>query len=568
MIRRVGALLAGAVLAVGPASSALGSNGALPDLNHIVVIYLENHSFDNLYGGWEGVNGRSNATDAQMTQLSQGGAAYTCLLQVDVNLTSPPQPVACSGVDAKGNPFNSDFGNGPFNIDQYIPSNATTCPQPSQFASHGVADGKGLAGGCTQDIVHRYYQEQFQLNGGAQNRYVQGSDAVGLTMGYYDTQLLPIYQYLHQTGHPNYAIADNFFQGAFGGSFLNHQYLVAAAPPVWANAVNDGTSHDLHSVLDANGMPNNYPFYASPLGTSVKDQQETQSCNPGGTRPPMQAGFVCGDYAVNTTQPTYQPFSPGTPSYKQLPPLTNATIGDRLSAAHVDWAWYSGGWSNADGDVGAPGWTNGNTPGTCADPNHNTADTYPYCGDWLFQYHHQPFNYYANYAPGTQARAKHLRDEAEFKSLVASSTSECNLKRVSFVKPIGEENEHPGYASEPNGSDALVSLLSSIENSACAGNTTVIVTYDEFGGQWDHVAPPGQGNANGPHDSFGPGTRVPALVIARHLQAGFVVDHTEYDTVSIMSTLEHIYGLAPVATRDAQDNSLLNVFSAQAPALS
>ena len=86
-------------------------------------------------------------------------------------------------------------------------------------------------GGCTRDLVHRFYQEQYQLDGGKQDRYVTGSDAIGLTMGYYDTTALPIYQYLHAEGHPDYAIADNFFQAAFGGSFLNHQWLIAAAAP-------------------------------------------------------------------------------------------------------------------------------------------------------------------------------------------------------------------------------------------------------------------------------------------------------------------------------------------------
>ena len=51
-------------------------------------------------------------------------------------------------------------------------------------------------------------------------------------MGHYDTKSLPIYQYLHAAGAPNYVIADHFFQAAFGGSFLNHQYLVAARAPI------------------------------------------------------------------------------------------------------------------------------------------------------------------------------------------------------------------------------------------------------------------------------------------------------------------------------------------------
>ena len=91
------------------------------------------------------------------------------------------------------------------------------------------------AGGCTRDIVHRFYHEQYQLDGGKQDRYVTGSDAIGLTMGVYDTTALPIYKYLHAEDHPKYAIADNFFQAAFGGSFLNHQWLIAAASPVDPN---------------------------------------------------------------------------------------------------------------------------------------------------------------------------------------------------------------------------------------------------------------------------------------------------------------------------------------------
>src|SRR4029453_7350688 len=182
--------------------------------------------------------------------------------------------------------------------------------------------GTGLPGGCTRDLVHRFYQEQYQLNDGRQNRYVTGSGAVGLTMGVYDTRALPIYQYPHRRGHPNYAIADNFFQAAFGGSFLNHQWLIAASNPVWPDAVNDGGADDLHSVVDANGMPVNYPLYTSPLDGAVKDLALTASCDPGPGRAPTPPGVVCGDYAVNTIQPPYQPYAPGTAVARRLPPPT------------------------------------------------------------------------------------------------------------------------------------------------------------------------------------------------------------------------------------------------------
>jgi len=549
-------LAAAAVVAATLVTGAGASRGSdqLGKINHIVVIYEENHSFDNLFGGWEGVNGRSNADAAHTTQVDQAGVPYGCLKQNDVNLTSPPLAVTCT--DA-ANGISSAFGNTWFTIDNFIPPSATTCPTPQTAFSfpNGVLNGQGLPGGCTRDLVHKFYQEIYQLNGGKQNRYMVGSDAIGLTMGAYDTQALPIYRYLHQRNHPNYVIADDFFQAAFGGSFLNHQWLVAAATPVFAGASQSG-EHDLHSVVDANGMPAKTPLY-TPGIDGVKDAQLTAKCE-GIAKP----GLLCGDYAVNTIQPTYQPYAPNTPEAIRLPPLTNPTIGDRLSGAGIDWAWYSGGWSNAAGDVGAPGWTNGNGP-ACSDPDALATATFPNCPDKLFQFHHQPLNYFRSFAPGTEARAQHLRDEQEFLDLATSSEKACALKPVSFVKPAGAENEHPGYASVSTGSDHLVDLLKAIGDSRCAEHTMVVVTYDEFGGQWDHVPPPGQaGGPEGPSDLHGPGTRVPALVLAPGLKGEFVVDHTEHDTTSVLSTIEQRFGLQPLSSRDAASPSLASVFGA------
>ena len=549
-----------AVVATGGAGAARGDD-QLQKINHIVVIYEENHSFDNLYGGWEGVNGLANADAAHTTQVDQNGTPYSCLFQLDVNLTSPPLSTVCSSTTPRGVAFNSHFLNAPFTIDDYIPADATTCPKPKDsFAfTNGILNGSrdaqgnliGLPGGCTRDIVHKFYQEQYQLNGGAQNRYATGSDAAGLVMGVYNTRSLPIYQYLHANGHPHYAIADNFFQAAFGGSFLNHQWLIAARTPVYPNA-----PANLHSLVDSAGFPrNNYPLYNPLAGVTYRDSDLTVTCDA-----PVKPGGACGDYAVNTMQPTNEPF--GTFGDK-LPVQDATTIGDELSAADVSWGWYAGGWDNAAGNTSGPGWTNGPGP-TCSDPNHDTnaAYHYPKCPDFAFQFHHQPFSYFANYIPGAPGRS-HLRDEVAFENAARLSTSQCNLDQVSFVKPIGEENEHPGYASEPTGSTHLIELLNLIRNSACAQDTMVVVTYDEFGGQWDHVSPPGQGNNNGPHDEWGPGTRVPALVISPFLRGNYAVDNTEYDTTSILAMIEERYGLAPLSSRDAAVNSLANVFEAK-----
>jgi phospholipase C len=546
MVLRIAALLALCSISIWPsgASANSGSN-RLGAINHIVVIYEENHSFDNLYGGWEGVNGRANATNS--TQISQAGSSYACLLQNDVNLTSPPLGTDCAAATATTPGMH--FANNPFSIEAYIPASAQTCPQPGVFAPNGLTPSSAnLPGGCTKDIVHRFYQEQYQLNNGAQNLYVTGSDAAGLAMGYYDTTALPIYTYLHSPAHPHYAISDNFFQSAFGGSFLNHQWLIAAATPTYP-----GAPATLNSIIDTNGMPTSYPLYTAT--GAVKDAQLTQLC------PSAVPGRACGDFAVNTIQPFQQPFSSNP---VRLPAQTGTTIGDELSAAGVSWGWYSGGWANANGDVGAPGWTNGTTPGTCTDPQSFANPTYPNCPSKVFQFHHQPFNYYAAYAPGTPGRT-HLKDETDFTNLLSGSGKTCQLNSVSFIKPIGLENEHPGYTSETAGSNHLVDLLSAVQNSACRKDTMVVVTYDEFGGQYDHATPPGQGGTPGPSDQWGPGTRVPALVVAPQLLGTFVVDHTQYDTTSILATIEHRFGVAPLGTRDAAVHDLGNVFQAHVP---
>jgi len=162
-----------------PASGA--GTDSLSTINHIVVIYEENHSFDNLYGGWEGVRGRAGA-DA-FIQVNQAGLPFQCLKQDDVNLTSPPLKATCTDTTT-GTTFTSHFQNVPFQIDTYIPATARTCPQPGVFAPNGLTPSpSNLPGGCTRYIVHRFYLEQYRLDGGLMAHYTTGSAAVGISQG-------------------------------------------------------------------------------------------------------------------------------------------------------------------------------------------------------------------------------------------------------------------------------------------------------------------------------------------------------------------------------------------------
>ena len=176
-------IVAALALTLAPMASASAANtGPLGTYKHIVIIYEENHSFDNLYGNWGSVDGqhvvgRADADAAHTTQVAWDGTPYACILQKDVNLTTPPLAASttpdCSAAsvtleDGSVLPFASHFGNAPYNIDQYIPATASTCPtRDTLFAfPNGIPDGSGLPGGCTRDLVHRFYQEQYQLNGG------------------------------------------------------------------------------------------------------------------------------------------------------------------------------------------------------------------------------------------------------------------------------------------------------------------------------------------------------------------------------------------------------------------
>ncbi len=80
----------------------------------------------------------------------------------------------------------------------------------------------------------------------------------------------------------------------------------------------------------------------------------------------------------------------------------------------------------------------------------------------------------------------HLKDETEFIAAAKNGT----LPSVSFVKPLGINNEHPGYSDVVNGENHTVELINDVLNGPDGKDVVIIVTYDENGGFWDHVAPP------------------------------------------------------------------------------
>ncbi|KAA5608908.1 acid phosphatase [Rhodovastum atsumiense] len=480
------ALAAGLGITGGTARAA-----GLDEIRNIVVIYAENRSFDNLYGHFPGAEGVEGLPASASAQVDRNGSPLATLPPIWGGLTA----VGVTPAVTQG--MTTDLANKPFAIDA-ADSFATSIAVP------------------TRDLVHRFYQNQMQINGGRNDRFVAWGDNGALAMGLYDGAQLPMWKIAR-----DYVLADRFFMAAFGGSFLNHQWLICACTPFYPNAATSPGKAQI-SVVEEDGVT---------LKTAANSPA---SAREGGPKWVNDGGLTPDFYAVNTMQPPYQPSAskpaaggdarfadPAVPS--TLPPQTATTIGDLLSAAHVSWAWYAGAWQAALDGKG-----NGATPN--------------------FQTHHQPFNYFAAYAPGTKAREEHLLDGGLNGAAFIAAIDQGKLPQVAFYKPQGNLNEHPGYADVLSGDQHLADVIAHLQASPQWSHMVVVVTYDENGGFWDHVAPPKA-------DRWGPGTRIPAIIVSPFARRG-VVDHTPYDTTSILRLITHRFSLPVLPGLTERDHAI------------
>jgi phospholipase C len=471
-------LLASAAMPVAANAQAAAQQSGINNIDTVVVIYAENRGFDSLYGAFPGANGLQNYKPKESPQRDRGNGPVLKEL-----------PPAWGGLTAKG-------ATPPV-------TEAQTAHMPNKLFA--IDDPKGLntqLNVTTRDLWHLFYQNQMQIDGGRNDKFVAYADSGGLVMGHYDGSKLPMWNIAKK-----YVLADNFFQGAFGGSFLNHFELVCACIPVYPDAANSPAKGIIAAV--------------NPDGVSLTLAPDSPKSAIDGPPKFVNNGQITPDgYAVNTMQPPYQPSAnapakDGDPTLADpskpntLPPQHDITIGDLLSLRGVTWAWYSGAWQDAlSGDRAAPP---------------------------TFQFHHQPFNFFAQYAPGTAARTEHLKDGGMDGVEFIKDIDAGKLPQVTFYKPQGNLNEHAGYADVMSGDQHLADLVSHLEKSPQWAHMLVVITYDENGGFWDHVAPPKA-------DRWGPGTRIPAFIISPYAKMG-TVDHNLYDTTSILRFITNRFNL-------------------------
>jgi phospholipase C len=402
--------------------------GLRDKIEHIIVIFQENRSFDHYFGAYQppgggavaGLLDRGGQLDPRFTGLQKNaaGVPYGYL----------PVPFQVPGFQ------NALLENRPFHLAPYIP------------AGHNVP----------WDPMHHFFRMWAQMDNGAMDRFVAlalpGHHALretgpvtdpvdmmfaqstpsGAVLGFYTRDDLPFYHHLAD----EYVLFDHFFQAMTGGSTGNALYLAAA-----------------RSAIRRDPPPRSIGSLTPPVFDRGYDK----------------AGIMINDLApVNgPTEVFMGPLDLSPPPDQQTYP----NIGDRLNAASLSWAWYNEGWNAVKPWALKTAFGPGDGSIVVDTPD-------------LYLSHHNPFQYYPSWFGNVQAG--HMRDSADFFEDLKAG----RLPSVSFIKATGGRDEHPANSAPRWGEEWVMSLLKALGASPLWGKAAVVVAYDEGGGFWDHVAPP------------------------------------------------------------------------------
>lgn len=243
-------------------------------IQHVVVIYLENRSFNNLFADFPGtLEPLSSLPPERFVQRDRDGQPL------------PSLPKVWGGMV----PRSQSLGSKTYMIDESKISGLPNAPYVLKDA-----EGQPLPESViTRDLCHLFYQNQMQIHGGKNDEFVAWSDAGGLVMGYYGAsrQQLGLWKLAQQ-----YTLCDRFFMAAFGGSYLNHQFLVSGRTPEYFNAANTSARSRIAVTEDG------------PTGTRLALAPDSPASALDGKPKYVNDGAITPDgYAVNTMAPPFQP---------------------------------------------------------------------------------------------------------------------------------------------------------------------------------------------------------------------------------------------------------------------
>ena len=275
------------------------------------------------------------------------------------------------------------------------------------------------------------------------------------------------------------------------------QYFQSDIPNYWTYAQTFTLSDMTFSALHGDSFPNH-------LYTIAADSAHI-TANPTNPGHPKYPDWGCDADEGTTVQTT----SPTGDKGSIFPCIDNLTEGDLLEAAGISWKSYAGSY-NQDGY------------------------------DW------NTYNA-INHIRNSPLWAQRVFDWSTFKTDAQNN----NLPAVSWLTPNVYYSEHPS-ASVCNGENWTVDQINSIMNSPAWNSTAIFLTWDDFGGFYDSVAPPQP-------DYYGFGPRVPMIVISPFSRAGKVI-HTQYEFASVLRFIERRFNLGQLTERDTDANNMTDAF--------
>ena len=391
-----------------------------------------------------------------------------------------------------------------------------TFPGANGATTGKLSDGGTVALGrlydrSSPDISHAWEAALAAYNDGGMNQFDIASSNAGILD---DSGAPHAYQLAQKSDLPNYwtlaqtfTLGDNFFSSLHGPSFPNHLYTIAAQ--------SGGVMDNPHFSPDA----------ALPTKVGPGEDPGEAGLEPDDIAPLAQKSGVWGCDAVPRTR---VPVVDQEGEVEEIYPcLDFQTLGDELDAAGVSWKMYAP-------DVGL--------------------DDAGFQGS-------------AGYIWTVYDAIRHMRDSDLWAQHIAPMTTATDatnefindakngmLPQVSWISTPSPVSEHPP-ASVCEGENWTIALLQAIAAGPDWKDTAVFLTWDDWGGFYDHV-PPQQ------IDVYGLGFRVPLLVISPYAKPGFI-DHSRTEFSSVLKFIETDFGLPALTARDQNSPDLTDAFDFQ-----
>jgi phospholipase C len=347
------------------------------------------------------------------------------------------------------------------------------------------------------DLPHGYQSSVIAHDNGKMDGFMVAENEDPKTMSYYDNKTIPYYWDLAR----HYVLTDNFYSSVLSYSLPNHWFALAGQAPVTSM----------------------FYFMHRPPHNNILNQADNASIIAGGggsQNATMGNSTVAANFGVNPNPTSTNLRDEVARVYLEESNLTKTVADLFMNNTHnITWKYY-------DHLVRAG--------------NYKAAVSSGRAFEFWNPFSAKGSTYTAAYSPHFANRAQIFTD-----------LKNGNFPQVSWVMPSFPISEHPP-ANITSGMNWVKHVINAIMNSPYWNSTAIILTWDDYGGFYDHVAPP-------QIDKYGLGFRMPTIIISPYSKPGYI-DHTQYQFESMLKFIEWRFSLQPLTERDLHANNLLNAF--------